>query len=190
LLDDAVAKGATVTSCGPGDGGRIIPLQIVTGVTVDMRIMQEELFNPILPVMTYDSMDEAIRYVTARPRPLALYYYGSNAAETRRLTRNVHAGGMTINDWAWHVFQCDLPFGGSGNSGIGSWRGPEGFRSLSHAKAVFTEHRWFPAALFRPPYGNFIQRMSLKIFLGGADPSLTNGDTHPVDPTMRTSKTR
>ena len=90
----------------------------------------------------------------------------------QRLGRDVHAGGMTINDWAWHVFQCDLPFGGTGNSGIGSWRGPEGFRALSHAKAVFTVHRFFPIHLFRPPYGTRIQRMLSKVFLGSGDPSL------------------
>lgn len=165
LLADAVAKGAIVTACGPGDGARIIPLHIVTQVTADMRIMQEELFDPILPVLACDSLDDAIRYITARPRPLALYYYGTDAAETKRLIREVHAGGMTINDWAWHVFQCDLPFGGVGNSGMGSWRGPEGFRALSHAKAVFSVHRWFPSSLFRPPYGNWVQRLSMRIFL-------------------------
>ena len=181
LLADAVAKGATVTSCGPGDGGRIITLQIVTGVTPDMRILQEELFDPILPVLACDTLDEAIRYISARPRPLALYYFGSDAGETARLVRDVHAGGMTINDWAWHVFQCDLPFGGSGNSGIGSWRGPEGFRSLSHAKAVFDIHRFFPAHLFHPPYGTRIQRLISKIFLGDADPALTGREPVQVD---------
>ncbi|MDM0028232.1 coniferyl aldehyde dehydrogenase [Variovorax saccharolyticus] len=166
LLVDAVAKGASVTSCGAGDGGRIIPLQIVTGVSPQMRIMQEELFNPILPVLACDSIDEAVAFVTARPRPLALYYYGNDSGEARRLTRDVPAGGMTINDWAWHVFQCDLPFGGSGNSGMGSWRGPEGFRALSHAKSVFTVRRWFPIHLFRPPYGSHIQQLIMKQFLG------------------------
>ena len=171
LLADAVAKGATVTSCGAGDGARIIPLQIVSNVSIDMRIMQEELFNPILPVMACASMQEAIGHVTQRPRPLALYYYGDDAAETGRLLRDVHAGGVTLNDWAWHVFQCDLPFGGSGNSGSGSWRGPEGFYALSHGKSVFTVRRWFPIGLFRPPYGNLLQRLSLKFFLGAADPA-------------------
>jgi len=172
LLVDAKVKGAKVTSCGSDDGRRIIPLQIVTGVTPSMRIMGEELFDPILPIVACDNIEDAIGYVTSRPRPLALYYFGSDAAESRRLVRDVHAGGMTINDWAWHVFQCDLPFGGTGNSGIGSWRGPEGFRALSHAKAVFTERSWFPIGLFRPPYGNLVQRLSMKIFLGGADPTL------------------
>jgi coniferyl-aldehyde dehydrogenase len=168
LLADAEQKGAKVISCGEGDGKRIIPLQIVLGATPDMRVLQEELFNPILPVLACDSLEQAVHHVTARPRPLALYYYGNDARELQILTREVHAGGMTVNDWAWHVFQNDLPFGGTGNSGIGSWRGPEGFRALSHAKSVFTVRRWFPIGLFRPPYGNLVQRLSLRIFLGRA----------------------
>ena len=174
LLADAVAKGATVTACGTGDGRRVIPLQIVTGVTADMRLMQEELFNPILPVLAVGDVDEAVAFVTARPRPLALYYYGTDAREERRWTRDVHAGGMTINDWAWHVFQCDLPFGGTGNSGIGSWRGPEGFRALSHAKSVLSVHRFFPIRLFHPPYDTWLQRTIQKIFLRRADPALAS----------------
>ena len=168
LLADARERGATVIACGSGDGGRVIPLHIVTGVTPSMRIMQEELFAPILPVLACDSIEQAMRTVAAGPRPLALYYYGSDTAERRRLLRDTHAGGVTFNDWAWHVFQCDLPFGGSGNSGIGSWRGPEGFYALSHAKAVFSVRSWFPMALFRPPYGNPVQRIVLRLFLGRA----------------------
>ena len=172
LLADAVAHGATVTPCGSGDGARVIALHIVTGVTPAMRIMQEELFAPILPVLECDTMNQALAYVKARPRPLALYYYGTDAAERERLKYDVHAGGITINDWAWHVFQCDLPFGGSGNSGIGSWRGQEGFYALSHAKAMFTVRSWFPSGLFRPPYGNLVQRLSMNFFLGAADRTL------------------
>lgn len=166
LLDDAQAKGGVVHACAGGDGDRVIPLHIVTGATPAMRIMQEELFNPILPVVACASLDAAIAFVQERPRPLALYYYGSDRAEMARLERETHAGGMSYNDWAWHVFQCDLPFGGSGNSGIGSWRGPEGFCSLSHAKSVFSKRRWFPSGLFRPPYGRWPQRAAMRIFLG------------------------
>lgn len=165
LLADAVALGATVTRCGDGDGGRVVPLHIVTDVTPAMRIMREELFAPILPVLPCDTLDAALRYIGERPRPLALYYYGADGEERQRLMTDAHAGGITINDWAWHVFQCDLPFGGSGNSGSGSWRGPEGFYALSHAKSVFTVRSWFPAGLFRPPYGNLLQRFALWLFL-------------------------
>lgn len=182
LLADAVAKGATVISCGTGNGSHVVPMQIVTDVTPDMRIMHEELFNPILPVVACDSLDESIRYITARPRPLALYYYGADAGEIKRLERDVHAGGMTINDWAWHVFQGDLPFGGTGNSGIGSWRGPEGFRALSHGKAVLKMRRWFPIGLFHPPYGTRVQRLISKLFLGHPDPALNLPCSHESEP--------
>lgn len=172
LLADAIGKGARVTSCGTGGTARVMSLQIVTGVTSDMRIAQEELFGPILVVLPYDTLDDAIRHITGQARPLALYYFGSDSDESERLVRDIHAGGMTINDWGWHAFQADMPFGGIGNSGMGSWRGPEGFRALSHAKSVFTEHGLFPVKLFHPPYGNLVQRLSLRFLLGKTDPSL------------------
>jgi coniferyl-aldehyde dehydrogenase len=80
--------------------------------------------------------------------------------------KETHAGGVTFNDWGWHVFQHDLPFGGVGNSGMGSYHGEEGFRELSHAKSVFKRHRWFPIGLFYPPYGNLVQRLSMWLYLG------------------------
>lgn len=165
LLADAVALGATVVSCGAGDGGRVVPLQIVTGVTPAMRIMREELLAPILPVLGCDTLDQALQYVGGRPRPPALYYYGSDRAEHARVTTEAHAGGITINDWGCHLVQCELPFNGCGGSGIGGWRGPEGFYALSHAKVVFTVGRWFPAGWLRPPYGKFLQWLALWLFL-------------------------
>jgi hypothetical protein len=78
--------------------------------------------------------------------------------------KETHAGGVTFNDWGWHVFQHDLPFGGIGNSGMGTYHGEEGFRELSHAKGVFKRHRWFPVGLFYPPYGNLVQRLGDEIF--------------------------
>src|SRR5471032_1005083 len=98
LLADAVSHGANVTTCGAGDGGRVVPLHIVTGVKPVMRIMQEELFAPILPVLACDSFDQALAQVAAYPRPLALYYYGSDRSERDRLMRDAHAGGITFND--------------------------------------------------------------------------------------------
>lgn len=174
LLADAAAKGAGVLACAADTGGRQIPLHVVTGVDEGMRIAGEELFGPILPVIPYDSMDDALAYVNARPRPLALYYFGVDAVEMKRLTTATHSGGVTINDWGWHVFQHDLPFGGIGNSGMGSYHGEEGFRELSHAKSIFREHRFFPAGLFHPPYGRLVQRLAMKFYLGAADPALAN----------------
>ena len=88
------------------------------------------------------------------------------------MTRCTHSGGMSVNDWGWHAFNHDLPFGGIGNSGMGSYHGEEGFRELSHAKAVFTRNRFFPTQLFYPPYGNIVQRLALHFYVGKADPTL------------------
>lgn len=174
MLDDARAKGARVEACAPAPAGasRQMPLHIVTNMTPDMAVMKEELFGPILPVMPYDSMDDAIDFINARPRPLALYCFSHDAAERDALLRRTHSGGVSVNDWGWHVINHDAPFGGVGNSGMGSYHGEEGFRELSHAKTVFQRQRFFPISLFYPPYGNFVQRLSLKLFLGSADPKL------------------
>ena len=102
-------------------------------------------------------------------RPLSLYAFGLSSAEQQRVLRETHAGGVTLNDWGWHVFQHDLPFGGTGNSGMGTYHGEEGFRELSHAKSVFKRHRWFPIGLFYPPYGNLVQRLSMWLYLGKSD---------------------
>lgn len=175
LLEDARAKGAKVIPCAdydPAVDGRKLPLHIVINCTPDMRILQEELFGPILPVLAYDSMDEVIHRINAGARPLALYCFSHNAAERQDLLRRTHSGGVTINDWGWHVINHDAPFGGIGNSGMGTYHGVEGFRELSHAKTVFKRHRFFPIDLFYPPYGKLAQRLTLQIFLGKGDPSL------------------
>jgi coniferyl-aldehyde dehydrogenase len=175
LLEDARAKGATVVRCAEGaDGGlgRQMPLHVVTGVTPDMRLMQEEIFGPILPVVPYDTMAEATAFIRQGPRPLALYAFGHDKAEREQLLRHTHSGGVTVNDWGWHVMNHDAPFGGVGNSGMGTYHGIEGFRELSHARTVFQRHRFYPIGLFYPPYGNLVQRLVLRLWLGKADPSI------------------
>ena len=172
LLDDARAKGATVVACAEGGTGRQMPLHIVTGVRPEMLIAREEIFGPILPVLAYDTLDEAIEHIRSGPRPLALYAFGHDAAARDRLLRDTHSGGVTINDWGWHVMNHDAPFGGIGNSGMGTYHGEEGFRELSHAKTVFQRHRFYPIGLFYPPYGNAVQRLVLKLWLGAGDPAL------------------
>ena len=109
---------------------------------------------------------------TQRERPLALYCFSHDSAERDELLRRTHSGGVAVNDWGWHVVNHDAPFGGIGNSGMGNYHGDEGFRELSHAKTVFKRHRFFPIDLFYPPYGNLVQRLALKFFLGRADPAL------------------
>ncbi|HMO46000.1 MAG TPA: coniferyl aldehyde dehydrogenase [Rubrivivax sp.] len=172
LLDDARAKGAQVLACAEGGTGRQMPLHIVTGVTPDMRIAREEIFGPILPVLAYDTLDDAIAAIQGGPRPLALYVFSHDAAARGQLLQRTHSGGVTINDWGWHVMNHDAPFGGVGNSGMGTYHGEEGFRELSHAKTVFKRHRFYPIGLFYPPYGNFVQRLVLKLWLGHGDPAL------------------
>lgn len=172
LLDDARAQGATVIACAEGGTGRQMPLHIVTGLTPRMRIAQEEIFGPILPVLAYDTLDDAIAIIQGGPRPLALYAFGHDAAARRRLLAHTHSGGVTVNDWGWHVLNHDAPFGGVGNSGMGTYHGEEGFRELSHARTVFLRHRFFPIGLFYPPFGSAVQRLVLRLWLGAGDPAL------------------
>nr|WP_028031020.1 coniferyl aldehyde dehydrogenase [Gemmobacter nectariphilus] len=175
LLDDAAAKGATIIPCAAYDrerDGRRLPLHLVLDTTPDMLIRQEEVFGPLLPILEYDGIDQAIAHVAAGPRPLALYYFGRDRAETGKVLRQTQSGGVTINDWCWHVVNHAAPFGGIGNSGMGSYHGVEGFRELSHARTVFRKHRFYPISLLYPPYGGRIQRLLLKLFLGKGDRSL------------------
>lgn len=167
LLADARSLGATVIPCAlERRRMRQMPLHIVVGVTPQMRIAREEIFGPILPVVEYEAFDDALTYVRGNDRPLALYWFGRDSDESARLLRETHAGGVTLNDWGWHAANHDLPFGGIGTSGMGNYHGEEGFRELSHAKAVFAEHRWFPVELFHPPYGRWVQRMVLRWYFG------------------------
>ena len=183
LLSDAREKGATVIPCADYDVGRNarrMPLHVITNCTAEMRIMNEELFGPIFPVVPYDTLEDAIRFINAGERPLAMYCFSHDAGERQTLLRRTHSGGVTINDWGWHAINHDAPFGGVGHSGMGTYHGVEGFRELSHAKTVFKRHRFFPVGLFYPPYGNLAQRLSLKLFLGTADVSLKATVSPPI----------
>lgn len=159
-LDDARAKGAEVVEVNPANedfaatNSRKMPLHIVRNVTDDMTVMREEIFGPILPVKTYRGIDEAIDYVNAHDRPLGLYYFGDDAEERRRVLDRTISGGVTLNDVIFHVSMEDLPFGGIGPSGIGAYHGLDGFRTFSHAKAVYRQPKIDVATLagIKPPY--------------------------------------
>ncbi len=176
LLDDARAKGATITACAPWSEGNRIPLHIVTNVTNDMRIAEEEVFGPILPVLPYDTLQEATRYVSARPHPLALYLFSKQRAVCDQVLGATRSGGVTLNDWGWHVVNAAVPFGGVGNSGFGSYHGEEGFRELSNARAVFRRHPTFPTELMYPPLNvgprGIFQRLSMNFYSKKPDPEL------------------
>ena len=160
-LDDARAKGARIETVNPakedfaGSNSRKMPLHILTEVTDDMTVMQEEIFGPILPVVRYDGIDAAIARVNRGPRPLGLYHFGRDAGERRRVLDRTISGGVTLDDVVFHVSMEDLPFGGVGPSGMGSYHGVDGFRTFSHARAVFRQARFDVAKLagLKPPYG-------------------------------------
>lgn len=161
LVEDARAKGAEVVEVNPANedfsasNKRKMPLTILRNVTDDMQAMQEEIFGPVLPVRTYQRTEEAIQHVNANDRPLGLYYFGSDAAERETVLTRTISGGVTVNDVLFHVSMDDLPFGGIGPSGMGSYHGPEGFREFSHARSVYTQPKIDIAKLagFKPPYG-------------------------------------
>jgi coniferyl-aldehyde dehydrogenase len=166
-LDDAIRQGAQVTAVNPANedfskqsGTHKMPLALVRNVHDQMKVMQDEIFGPVLPVMTYKSVDEAIDYVNAHPRPLGLYYFGTDAAEQRKVLDKTTAGGVTINDVIFHVSQADLPFGGVGPAGMGSYHGFDGFKTFSHAKAIYkqTNMDLGKIAGTRPPYGPALQK--------------------------------
>jgi acyl-CoA reductase-like NAD-dependent aldehyde dehydrogenase len=124
-----------------------------------MRVMQNEIFGPLLPVIPYRSLDDAIAYVQARPRPLALYYFSDSRHDIQRVLRETHAGGVTINDVILHIAQDALPFGGIGASGMGLYHGREGFLTFSKAKSVFRQSRVNAIGLFNPPFGRSFERL-------------------------------
>ena len=160
-LADARAKGAEVIEVNPAgedfgsSNGNKMPLTILRNVNDDMKVMQEEIFGPILPVMTYASMDEAIDYVNAHDRPLGLYYFGTDKAEEQRVLDRTVSGGVTINDVIFHNGMEDLPFGGIGPSGMGNYHGQDGFKTFSHMRAVYRQSGLDVAGLagFKAPYG-------------------------------------
>ncbi|PKP98656.1 MAG: coniferyl aldehyde dehydrogenase [Alphaproteobacteria bacterium HGW-Alphaproteobacteria-13] len=160
-LADAREKGAEVIEVNPAGedfasaNGHKMPLHIVRNPTDEMKVMQEEIFGPILPVKTYRTIDEAIDYVNAHDRPLGLYYFGQDKSEEERVLTRTISGGVTVNDVLFHNAMEDLPFGGVGPSGMGAYHGQDGFRTFSHARAVYRQPRLDVAGLagFKPPYG-------------------------------------
>jgi coniferyl-aldehyde dehydrogenase len=162
-LDEAQARGASVMPLVPGtarDGERrrIAP-HLVVGAPDDSALMREEIFGPILPVVPYATLDEAIARVNAGPRPLAIYPFSRRSADVRTLLARVMSGGVTVNDALLHVGQDDLPFGGIGESGMGHYHGYEGFATFSKLRPVFHGVGWSPAALLVPPWGRLADRV-------------------------------
>jgi coniferyl-aldehyde dehydrogenase len=155
-LDDARDKGAEVIPLIPNaafdDELRKIPPHLVHGVTDDMTIMQEEVFGPLLPVKTYRSLDEVIGYITSKDRPLGFYVFTHDKSVEDKLLYSTISGGVTINNCMVHVAQHDMPFGGTGASGMGQYHGYEGFLEFSKLRPVFTNPKLPILDMFYPPY--------------------------------------
>ena len=144
-VDEARSKGAKVTAIGDHqhvDGvtkSYRMPIYVVQNVSSDMQLMQEEIFGPVLPIVTYDSIADGLSFIRRGTKPLAIYYFGNDAAEEQMVCDHTESGGFTVNDLYQHYLQEDLPFGGVGSSGMGAYHGRDGFVEMSHARAVFRQ---------------------------------------------------
>jgi coniferyl-aldehyde dehydrogenase len=161
LLEDARTRGARIIELAPSGetlepATRKIAPTLVLGAADDSLILREEIFGPLLPVVPYDSVDDAIRYVNDRARPLALYWFGDNAARRDRVLAGTVAGGVTVNGCLTHFAQEAQPFGGVGESGSGHYHGEYGFRAMSKEKPVYYQSRLGLLPLFLPPYGKVL----------------------------------
>lgn len=160
-VEEARAKGAQVVEINPADEDfrqqptHKIPPTLIIDPADDLAVMQDEIFGPVMPLKSYDKVDDTVDYINHKERPLGLYYFGQDAAEEERVLSHTTSGGVTVNDVVMHVAQEDLPFGGVGPSGMGAYHGIDGFKTFSHAKAVFTQTKVPIAELagLRPPYG-------------------------------------
>ena len=152
-LAQARSAGAQVIELSRGDASkRILPPTLVIGASNDLALANEEIFGPILPLIPIDSLDEAIDYVNARPRPLALYYFDHDKTNIERVLDHTVAGSVAINDTVMQFAQIELPFGGVGPSGMGQYHGPQGFLTFSKQKPVLYQARWTSMKFMRPPY--------------------------------------
>ena len=168
-IEDAKNKGADVIEIDPANESekshnKMMPT-IILNATDDMWVMQEEIFGPIMPVKTYNQIDEVVDYINLHERPLGLYYFGNKKSEEEFVMSNTVSGGAALNDVIFQFIQDDLPFGGIGPSGMGNYHGIEGFRTFSHARGVYKQTSFETVLkLMRPPFGKLVdQIVSTKI---------------------------
>lgn len=163
LVSDAQSKGAevvTLPDAGAHDPARrVFAPTLLLNAQAGMHAMQEEIFGPVLPVLAYDTLEEAQAIIARQPDPLALYVFDNDAARATRILDVVPAGGISINETVLHIAQSRLPFGGIGTSGMGHYHGHAGFLNFSKQLPVFHQARWSATALLRPPYGKLAERM-------------------------------
>ena len=154
LIKDAIAKGATQVIGGLSDiENRYTPVTVLTNVTPDMEIMQYEIFGPILPIVSYKTLDEAIAFIQSRPKPLALYIFGTNKKHVNYVIQNTTSGSTCVNNTIIQIENLNVPFGGVGMSGTGNYHGLYGFKTFSHERNVMTQKGFDAVKIFHPPYG-------------------------------------
>ena len=164
LLAEAAAAGGLVSRLNDAPAERKMGATVVLHPPLDGTLMREEIFGPILPVIAYQDLSEAIAFVNARPRPLALYPFTRDPASLSTILAGAISGGAAVNTALLHCAQEDLPFGGIGPSGTGAYHGRDGFRRLSHARGVYQAGRFSGFTFLAPPYGRGMRR-ALKLML-------------------------
>jgi coniferyl-aldehyde dehydrogenase len=160
LISEAQAGGARVVTLGQGlESARQMAPTLVYDAPEGSRLLQEEIFGPVLPVLFYDRLDDAVDHTNARPRPLALYWFGTDTAARDRVLQRTVSGGVSVNDTLMHIAHENLPFGGVGESGWGAYHGEAGFLRFTQQKPVLVQSRFAMGDLFYPPYGAKFDRV-------------------------------
>ena len=172
LVEDAKEKGATVQEINPSNEDFSqqefykIPPTVITNTSNDMMVMNDEIFGPVLPIVEYDDISEALSIINSKDRPLGLYYFGNDKNEENNVMDNTSSGGVTINNVIGHIQQTDLPFGGVGPSGMGRYQSFDGFKNFSNPRAYFKDISFKLDRLFdavRPPYKKNIEKVLTKL---------------------------
>ncbi|MFK0691914.1 coniferyl aldehyde dehydrogenase [Mesorhizobium sp. IMUNJ 23033] len=164
MVAEARESGADVIEINPageklGDTDRKMLPTLIRNAGEDLRLMREEIFGPVLPIIEYANVDDAIEHVNRAERPLALYWFGRDSGNRQRVMQETIAGGVTVNDCMLHLVQERQPFGGVGASGMGAYHGEWGFRTFSKEKPIFLQSKLSAGALLRPPYGKTFERL-------------------------------
>ncbi len=156
LINEALTKGATAVIGGTfaetDVQNRYTPATVLTGVTADMKIMESEIFGPILPIIAYDSLDEAIQFVQARPKPLALYVFGNSESKINEVIKRTTSGSTCVNHCILQIENLSVPFGGVGMSGTGNYHGFYGFKTFSHERNIMEQGAFDAMNFLYPPY--------------------------------------
>ena len=164
LIKDAIAKGATQVIGGVSDiDNCYTPITVLTNVTPDMEIMKSEIFGPILPIVAYKNLEEAIQFVQSRPKPLALYIFGTNKSEIDYVLSNTTSGSSCVNNTIIQIENLEVPFGGVGMSGTGNYHGFYGFKTFSHERNIMQQKCFDVVTFFHPPYGKHFGSLHSKI---------------------------